>query len=651
MHAIRLYALALAAAILLSTSALAQPVPVEHFSRSSQFADVRISPDGKHLAAVTRHEGRRSLAFMKTDTLDPVGALRFQSSEEVGSFWWVNNERLVIEVNHIVGYLDYPLYRGELFAVNLDGSKKMMIFGYRAGDGRADTKIKKAKPTRAGARVIDLLPNKPKKVLITTTSWHGGKRAHAKVEELDVYTGKARTLTRVPVLDASVITDQNGKPRFAIGSNDKGKTEVYYREESGGDWQLFGKVPKGEIIPYTFSRDNQSVYVLDNSTHSVKGVYRYDLKTKTKKKIYLNKRVDPSDSFYTADGRSIYAISLDPDFPSYALVTKGVPEAALLKELLGSFQGSRINITSMSRDGHLAIVYTGSDREPGSFYLFDTQKKTVRYLVGVRPWIKPEQMATVEPIEVKTRDGMTLHGYVTLPNGTEPKNLPMVVLPHGGPHGPRDYWRFDPEAQLLASRGMAVLQINFRGSGGYGREFQESGYRHWGSKIQYDIIDATRAMVASGLADEKRLCIYGGSFGAYSALQSSILEPDLFQCAIGMAGVYDLAGLYDEGDTQKLRRGRAVLKRYIGEDLEELKEFSPIHRLDELKAPVLIIHGGEDERTPISQAESLKKGLEERNREVGWLIMEQEGHGFYNPEHRHKAYEAMLAFLKKHLKL
>lgn len=227
----------------------------------------------------------------------------------------------------------------------------------------------------------------------------------------------------------------------------------------------------------------------------------------------------------------------------------------------------------------------------------------------------------------------------------------MVVNPHGGPHGIRDWWGFDPQNQLLAQNGMAVLQVNFRGSGGYGERFEQAGYQKWGSDIQHDIIDATQYVIDQGVADKERVCIAGGSFGGYSALQSAVLAPDMFKCAVGFAGVYDLELMFDEGDVARTRSGTSYLKDVLGQDKATLKAMSPSENVAKLKANLLLVHGGEDERAPIEQLESLEKALKAHNYPYQKLVMDNEGHGFYNDSHRAKYYDQMLSFLKTNLKL
>lgn len=280
--------------------------------------------------------------------------------------------------------------------------------------------------------------------------------------------------------------------------------------------------------------------------------------------------------------------------------------------------------------------------------MFDTEKKALRFILKAKPWLDSEKLTATEPFKVKSSDGVELHGYLTKPKNSKGK-LPLIVYPHGGPHGPRDYWQYSDDVQLLASRGYAVLQVNFRGSGGYGSQFETSGYHHWGDLIQQDIIEATEWAAKVPDIDENRICIYGASFGGYSALMAPTIKSDLFKCSIGYVGVYDLNLLWDDGDIQKMNYGETFLAKAIGEDKESLNLFSPSHLKSRLKTPTFLIHGKEDERAPVSHFYAMKKSLEKSKTPVETMLVNGEGHGFYQEENRQEMYERLLAFLDKHI--
>jgi dipeptidyl aminopeptidase/acylaminoacyl peptidase len=352
----------------------------------------------------------------------------------------------------------------------------------------------------------------------------------------------------------------------------------------------------------------------------------------------------------TADELDAFAIRSMPGRPAVTLLDRNTAEAALLVSMMKQFPGEDVVPTSASYDGKKTVFFVHADVDPGVFYLYDADKKKAVELFQSRPWIKPEQMASKEPVTFKARDGLGLHGYITRPPGKESaKQLPTVVLVHGGPYGIRDTWSFDPVVQLLASRGYAVLQVNYRGSGGYGDAFMRAGYREWGGKMQDDVTDATRWAIDQGIADAKRICIYGSSYGGYAAMEGAVKEPDLYKCAIADAGVYDLSLMYARGDTPQTLFGENFLKMILGEDKADLAARSPITQLDRLKASVMLIVGGADTRVPPVQGENLHNALTQRKIAHEWIYERTEGHGFYTEEHVTAMFEKMLAFLDRQI--
>jgi dipeptidyl aminopeptidase/acylaminoacyl peptidase len=255
-------------------------------------------------------------------------------------------------------------------------------------------------------------------------------------------------------------------------------------------------------------------------------------------------------------------------------------------------------------------------------------------------------MARKQPFDFAARDGMPLHGYVSYPPGLEhSRNLPAVVVVHGGPFGVRDSWDYEPYVQALATRGYAVVQVNYRGSGGYGYDYEHAGWREWGGKMQDDITDATRWAVAQGIADPSRLCIMGASYGGYAALEGAVKEPDLYKCAIGYVGVYDLPMMFHRGDIKSSTAGMRYLKRQLGDDMVALAQHSPVNQLDALKARVMLVVGGKDERVPPLQGMSLHQALAKRGIAHRWLYKPDEMHGFYDEANNAELYAAMVEFI------
>ncbi|MFC6979015.1 alpha/beta hydrolase family protein [Microbulbifer taiwanensis] len=337
---------------------------------------------------------------------------------------------------------------------------------------------------------------------------------------------------------------------------------------------------------------------------------------------------------------------LHPDLPDEHFFDEGDGFAAFFRGLKKAFEGYRISFTSFTEDGSMGILKVHGDRLPGDYFVVNMQTKKVDFLLSSAEWLDPSRLNPMRADAFTTEDGLRIGVYLTFPAGQTEK-LPMVVVPHGGPHA-RDYWGYDRQAQILSQNGYLVLQVNFRGSTGYGDHF----FR-WtapmGGLIQRDIANAVHWAVEKGYADRKRICIFGGSFGGYSALMNPIRYPDLYQCAVGYVGVYDLEMMYRKGDIQRRDRGISYLTRELSENEDFLRENSPLYNTDKLDLPMFIVHGEQDERVPVEHAEALLDKLEEDGKPVKTLIVSNEGHGFYSEENNRRLYTQLLDFLDENI--
>ena len=356
-----------------------------------------------------------------------------------------------------------------------------------------------------------------------------------------------------------------------------------------------------------------------------------------------------SSVLFTAAEQKPMALRYEEDLPRYDYLLPDHPEAKRWRAVTAIFAGQRATLVSTTDDGSKILLSVASDRNPGGYYLLDEKTKSLRFLVPRRKWIDPRLMAPVAPATVKASDGLKIPVYVTARDGLKTRKAPMIVLPHGGPHGVRDYWGWDGEAQLLASRGYAVLHVNFRGSGGYGPDFQAAGYRNWGTRIQQDIADATRWAIAEGIADPARICIYGASFGGYSALMSAGIEPDLYRCAASYAGVTDLVDQVDDTDGSESMVGRRYLEKWLGGDMTLHRAQSPVTHAARIKVPVLIAHGTMDQRVPFSQAKAMRQALDAARKPYEWVEYEGEEHGFFKEANEIDFYTRLLAFFDRHI--
>ena len=635
----------------------APPLPIEYFTRHDDFGTLKISPDGQSVAMLTGKFGREALAFIDLKDRKVSGGIRAPDRFEIDEFHWVSPTRAIYMIaERQVGQIQ-PTPTGEIFAVDRDGGRNRMLYGYRAGDERMGSLLSNRKDSYATPELISTLKDDEKHVLIAEYPWElrgnywtANPDTVPRISLLDVYNGSVRTLDRAPLRAASVLADRNGQVRFASGLNDAMKYAVSWKPEPDAQWAAF-ELPgfrDDSLEPVRFSANNDSVmFTAVREGESLSALYRLDLKTHAVEKLYGFDDADIYDVAPDFTDEDIVGVRAYGDRPRYHWIAPDNPAARVHAALERAFAGQSVSVTSTSEDGRLAIVFVNSDTNPGDYYLFDTKTMKADFLRAGRSWVDPRLMRPKRPIEVTARDGLKLQGYVTAPAGDGP--YPLVVLPHGGPHGVRDSWAFDWEVQLLASRGYAVLQVNFRGSGGYGMDFEAAGYRQWGASMQDDVTDATRWAIEQGITQADRICIYGASYGGYTALMGAAREPKLYRCAIGSLGVYDLELMFESGDIPDSRAGVAYLSKVLGEDRADLRARSPVHLADQIEIPVLLIHGKEDWRADYKHAKRMHQALERNGKQVEWVALSREGHGVYDEETRREVYERILTFLDSHL--
>lgn len=622
------------------------------FAKNYRYTYAEISPDGKHIAVGVVQEGKHNMLVLETNTFSPVGAAAFAGAQQVGDFYWVNDERIVIKVLEKRAWMEEPQFYGELYAINYDGKKGEMIYGYRAGESTIGTRIAKKKGTRGWAQIIDIMPDDEKHILISSTPMSEGQDKYPTVHKLNVYSGKMSSpITKAPVSYTRFITDEDHVVRFAIGYNEDNETEFYKHFPEDRKWEMYSSDDFGDAFwPLSLDSTGKNLYYLDNFNRDHTGLYKLSLESGKKKHIYTEEDVSITNVTFSSDEQSAYAVRVDSDYPAYVVFNKKSDEAQIFKSLLATFPGHKVQITSSSKDGNTFVVLTSSDISPGDFYLYQKDKNNLAPLFSYMPSAQQQFMSESFPIDFVATDGTKIKGYLSYPvKMKEGEKVPLVTLVHGGPHGVRDFWTYDREVQLLANEGYAVLRVNYRGSAGYGQSFREAGFKRWGDLVQQDIIDGTNWAIAQGKIDQDKVCIMGSSFGGYASVQSAILANNLYKCVVATAGIYDLELMYDAGDIPEKLFGEAYLESVIGLDEETLKRFSPVNNINRLKAPVLIAHGEQDERVPVEHAEALKDKLDEAGKPYEWFVRSTETHGFFNEQNRTEYYEKVTSFLGKFL--
>jgi dipeptidyl aminopeptidase/acylaminoacyl peptidase len=633
-------------------------LPIEQFTRYDEFDSPTLSPDGDRIAYLTGKHGRSVLAVIGTKDHKLLGGVRCPEGFEIFDFVWKSDSRIVYRLAERQPGMAQPMLTGEMEAINFDGKRQNFIYGYRAGEMQTGTHLKVRQSSYATAEIISPLLSDENNVLIaeypwreTTTAWYFDADAKPIVSRLDVYKGTKQQLGRVPLANASVLVDSYDEVRFAVGADEQANIAVSWKPDPKAEWQAFALpgFKQTSVVPRLISEDNQWVFFTGEHTDGFSSeLYKLNMATREVARVYGVDGAEISAVVTDLAGRRIVGVVTDVDKPQLHWLDMADRATKMHRALEKTFPGQIVSVISTSHDGLWAIVFVHSDVNPGDYYLFDTRAMHMDFLFAASRWIAPEKMHGKEPFAFEARDGVVLHGYVTRPGGPGP--YPMVVLPHGGPHGVRDQWNYDWEVQLLANRGYAVLQVNFRGSGGFGQNFETSGYHQWGARMQDDITDATRWAIERKIADAGRICIFGASYGGYAALMGGVREPTLYRCAIGYAGVYDLELMLSSGDVPRSRIGRSFLNTALGDDPAELRSRSPVFNAARIQIPVLLIHGKEDARADFKQAKKMKAALEANHRNFEWMALSREGHGVYDEETRREVYERILKFLDLHLR-
>jgi dipeptidyl aminopeptidase/acylaminoacyl peptidase len=626
----------------------ATAVDIAPFIRNDGFEDLKLSPHGEYYAASALLDDRSVLLVIRRSDNQPVARLNLGKGKYVYAFDWVNPTLVMVTMAEKIGALDTPLPTANLYTVDAKTQGVDILVGQDVQAMSTGTHIETKKQEDVAASLVDGLPDDDDNVLIAVQPFQAD--AYSRVEKMDVHSGKRALVVRSPVRNAVFSTDHKGVVRFAQGLDRSNVRKLYYRSGDGADWTELNDelADKHAEWPIGFSADDRIAYLEVEQATGPNAIVAFEAATGKRTQVFRDAQSDPAFVITTENGAGVpIGVGLMDGKPRTAFFAEANGEQKLYRSLEAAFVGSAVYVTSTTTDGALALVEVTSDRNPGDFYLFDTVAKKASLAMSRRDWIDPEQMSEMRPVSFAARDGMALHGYVTLPKGAGDKHLPMVVLPHGGPFGFAEAWEFNSESQLLASAGYAVLQVDFRGSGQYGRAYEQAGARQWGGTMQDDVTDATKWAIAQQIADPQRICIYGASYGAYASLMGAVREPALYKCAAGYVGVYDLPLMVSNGENPT-DSGKAWTRQWVGES-PQLVANSPVYLAGQVKIPVFLAAGGQDKVAPIEHTQRMEKALRTANVPVETLYYRTEGHGFFVDEHRKAFYTQLLAFLNRNI--
>ena len=610
-----------------ATAAARETIPVEQFFKRDSFLQLKISPNGDYLAATVPTEDRTSLVIFHRADMKMTGHVTLEAKAHIASFAWVNPSRLLFTTSKSEGALSAPVTLSGLYGTNADGSDQHQI---------SDRFV----------TVLDTLPDNDELVTVETPGNAGSELSF----QMDVTHGNPHgKRIEAPIGDADFITDNSGAVRFAFGQrNDQTTSRLYIHNGGSPEWQMINeeKATGAYVTVMGFSADNKVAYLLVGESEGPSGVYAFDMQTRQRKLVSRDDNVDPDSVLTSPVDGGVYAVRYLDGRPRTEYLDKNNPFALDLRKLQSAFPDADVVPTSFTRDGKLGVYLVWSDAIPGDYYLYDRDSGQASFLASRAAWIDPSAMSKMTPVQVKARDGLMLEGFLTVPNGSDGKNLPLVIFPHGGPFHVFDSWGFQSEVQLLANRGYAVLQLNYRGSDNYGQAFEIAGYRQWGKKMQDDLTDATRWAMSQGVADPKRICIYGASYGAYAALMGVVREPTLYRCAIGNVGVYDLADVVADDSW-----GGYALSTFFKDTMgdSDLRAISPNRLAGAVKVPVLLAAGNQDTTAPPDQTKRMRDALQNAGVPVDAVFYPHEGHGNYLIANQLDWANRVLTFLDKNI--
>jgi len=468
------------------------------------------------------------------------------------------------------------------------------------------------------------------------------------VYRVDLTTGAVVLEVENPGDVVGWLVDPQFQVRGAQAATPDGGFQLRVRDSIGGEWRpLLTWGPDEEGHPYGFTPDGKGVYVGSSLGADTAELRVVDVASGAEKTLAANPEVDLGEIVAHPFEHHIQAVGFAKDRLQWTILDSTIADDF---ETLRTFQDGEFRVVSRALADKTWVVLYTLDRKPAAYYTYDRTTKRLDFLFTARPALEKYTLAEMRPVDIPSRDGLTLHCYLTLPPGLEAKNLPMVLNVHGGPWG-RDHWGFDPDAQWLANRGYACLQVNFRGSAGFGKKFLHAGDREWGAKMHDDLIDAVNWAIAEGVADPKRIAIYGGSYGGYAALVGAAFTPEVFACAVDIVGPSSIRTLINSIPPywEPLKN---VFKVRVGDpetEPEFLDSRSPLYKADQIQCPLLIAQGKNDPRVKEAESEQIVAALRERGKPVEYMLFEDEGHGFARPENRLRFYAAAEKFLATYL--
>jgi dipeptidyl aminopeptidase/acylaminoacyl peptidase len=616
-------------------------IPLEDFFRNPDKTRFQISPDGAYLSFMAPWENRLNVFTQHLETGNQF-RITSERNRNVSGYFWGSNRRIVF-LKDTGGDENYHLY-----SVSAEGENEMDLTPF---DGIT-------------TQIIDELEDNEEEVII------GMNRRNKEIFDayrLNIITGALTPEAENPGNITEWFTDHEGNIRIAVATDGVNTTLLYRPSHDDSFNEILTTHFRESLTPLFFTFDNKRFYALSNLNRDKSAIVLFDPQEKKEAEVmFEHPEVDLASLSYSRKRKVLTAYS----FIDWKRQVVFLDEEAgrIYRRVEKSLPAYEIVFSSRTKEEDKFLIRTYSDRSLGAYYLYDVAADSLRHLADVSPWLREEELCEMKPVSYQSRDGFTIHGYLTLPhlvspdaglvqaspsgNATVPAHkVPVVVNPHGGPWV-RDVWTFNPEVQFLANRSYAVFQMNYRGSTGYGRRFWESSFKQWGKKMQDDITDGVQWLIQEGIADPQRIAIYGGSYGGYATLAGLTFTPDVYCCGIDFVGVSNLF-TFMKTIPPYWKPFLEMMYEMVGNpetEKEMLHDASPVFHVDKISVPLLVAQGANDPRVNINESNQIVEALRSRGVAVEYMVKDNEGHGFLNEENRFDFYRAMEKFLAEHLK-
>ncbi len=620
-----LLGLGLMPAITVAEDNLPPLIPRDVLFGNPERAGTQISPDGKYLSYLAADDKGVLQVWVRSRDKDEARKITNDPKRGIRQYYWAFDNKHVLYLQDTGGDENFHLY-----AVDV-----------ATGNTRELTPHKGVRVQ--GVNLEDKYPN------IVAFQMNQRNKQVFDLYKLDLTTGKEELVETNPGNYLGYILDNDMQPRAAVAMNPMdGSQTLMVRDKAGAEWRKFRTWPSEEQgSAVGFTADNQGIWMIGNHNANAMRLLKVDIASGKEEVIAEDSEFDLSGAFIDNKRKLPLAVSFEKARSEWKVLDNSIADDF---KVLSEVRRGDFEITSKTQDEQTWIVVYDADDGPATAYLYDRASKKATYLYSNNSKLEKVKLARMEPIEYKAQDGLLIRGYLTLPVGLEPKNLPTVLLVHGGPWA-RDGWGYNGLVQFLANRGYAVLQVNFRGSTGYGKQFLNAGNREWAAKMHQDLLDGVDCVVGKGYSNPKKVAIMGGSYGGYATLVGLTFTPDKFACGVDIVGPSNIVTLLKSIPPYWAPMKVMFTKRVGDLEKEEsfLKERSPLFKVDKIKSPLLIGQGKNDPRVKQAESDQIYDAMKKASLPVQYVCYEDEGHGFQRPENRLHFFAITEKFLYEHL--